>query len=440
MDWLLKRGQMLVARGMQSACIVQDMLGEGGQAEVYRARIGGVDYALKWYRPEYLAADPRLWDRLRVAINIGSPAEQYLWPFDIVSLPQAAAFGGYLMPIKPAEFISLVDLMYRKCEPSFRALCNVGFQLADAFLKLHACGLCYRDINFGNIFFNPDTGDIRIADTDNVDVNMKRGGIMGTWGFMAPEVGRREVEPNAGTDRFSLAILMFHIFMVGHPLKGQRESMLPFDSSDTDGTRRLCADDPLFVFDPDDASNRPVKGVHDAVLNFWPVYPQSLRVLFTRSFTVGLCDADARVMENEWRKEMCILRDSIFSCPKCGAENFFDIARVKRSSRLEPCWFCATSLDYPPRMRTGGPYGFSLVALSEGTQLFPHHVDCDTYNFSAARAQVMARPLGLKNISVAKWSARRRDGTTLEVLPGETLTLEDGARIYFGKTEADVKL
>ena len=47
---------------------------------------------------------------------------------------------------------------------------------------------------------------------------------------------------------------------------------------------------PLFVFDPDDESNRPVPGVHDNVVVIWPALPLFVRRLFTRSFTVGLRD------------------------------------------------------------------------------------------------------------------------------------------------------
>ncbi len=57
MEGMLKRGQVLIARNMQSAAVIEDTLGEGAQAEVYRARIGDAHYALKWYRPEYLAGD-----------------------------------------------------------------------------------------------------------------------------------------------------------------------------------------------------------------------------------------------------------------------------------------------------------------------------------------------------------------------------------------------
>lgn len=441
METMLKRGQMVVARAMQSACVVQDLLGEGGQAEVYRARIGSLDYALKWYRPEYLMVDPRLWDRLKEAISTGSPTEQFLWPFDLAQMPGAGMYGGYVMPIKPPDFVSLVDLVRRRAEPSFQTLANVGFLLAHSFFRLHALGLCYRDINFGNIFFHPTTGDIRIGDTDNVDVNGRPGGILGTWGFMAPEVGRREAEPSAMTDRFSLAVLLFYIFMLGHPLKGQRELDISYEPEDPDGSRRLCAVNPLFVFDPQDESNRPMKGLHDVMLNFWPIYPQSLRDLFTRSFTAGLRDADARVMENEWRREMCRLRDSIFHCPQCGAENFFDLSLVRQRMDLNPCWSCRATMAPPPRIRIGdGRSDPQFVMLTRGARLYPHHLENDDYNFAAPLAEVTENFTGLRNLSRRGWSCRMADGTLNQLPPGALLPLQNGCAIHFGETEGVVRL
>jgi DNA-binding helix-hairpin-helix protein with protein kinase domain len=440
MQWMLKPGQKLVARGMQSAVTVEGILGEGAQAEVFCATVGSSQFALKWYRPEYLPNDARLWERLSVAIQNGSPTEQFLWPFDVVSVSRSGSYGGYLMPIKPPEFISLVDLIRRKAEPSFRVLCGVGFRLAHSFLKLHAAGLCYRDINFGNVFFDPASGDIRIADTDNVDVNLKPGAIKGTPGFMAPEVGRDEVLPNAASDRFSLAVLLFYIFMLGHPLKGQLESALPYDAADPDGSHRLCVKNPLFVFDPGNATNRPDPDVHNNVLAFWPIYPESLRKLFTRAFTFGLFDFDARVMENEWRKEMRLLADMIFVCPNCSAENFFDIERARNKSHLNPCWGCGGSLAYPPRMRIGDAYDASVVVLSEGVELFPHHLERDTYNFMRPLARVVSPPLGLLNLSPEAWTSSTLGGELIETRPHERLALASARRIQFGKWEGEVKV
>ncbi len=455
METMLKRGQMVVARAMQSACVVQDLLGEGGQAEVYRARIGSRDYALKWYRPEYLYADPRLWDRLRHVINAGTPAEQFLWPFDLASLPGSGFYGGYVMPIKPDNYVGLADLLRRKCEPSFRSLATAGFQLANGFFRLHALGLCYRDINFGNIFFDPATGDILIGDTDNVDFNRMPGGILGTWGFMAPEVGRREADPSAMTDRYSLAVLLFYMFMLGHPLKGALETRLPYDPEDPDGSRRLCSDHPVFLFDPQDASNRPVPGMHDVVINFWNLYPSSLRRLFTRAFTEGLQDPDARVMENEWRWELSRLRDSILLCPRCGAENFFDLQLVRQMRDLHACWSCGKRQEMPARMRLLAANGSStvhpgaspedpvLVMLSPGVQLYPHHLEGDSYNFLQPLALVEGQGgpagLSLRNLSARTWNSRASSGESRQVPPGAALLLSNAQRIHFGACEAEVR-
>jgi DNA-binding helix-hairpin-helix protein with protein kinase domain len=431
---------VLIARNMQSAAMIEDTLGEGAQAEVYRARIGDKDYALKWYRPEFLSGDQRLWERLKVAISSGTPTEQFLWPFDLVSYPRSNAYGGYLMPIKTPEFISMAGLIGGQTAPAFRALTMVGFNLAHSFLKLHAAGLCYRDINFGNVFFNPDTGDIRIADNDNVDVNLKPGSIKGTPDFMAPEVATDLVAPNAASDRFSLAVLLFRIFMIGHPLRGKRELTLPYDPSDPDQSHRLCAVDPVFIFDPNNDSNRPSPGVHDCPLNYWPIYPGSLRKLFIRAFTEGLDDPDARVMENEWRKELCALRDAIFLCPHCGAENFFDLELLRQKKSLNPCWGCLAMLGTPPRMRMGAAYGSHLVTLSPGGQLFAHHLEGDAYNFKSPLAEVVAGPLGLRNLSSGTWTSRGQNGSTQQVRFNEVLALASDCQVNFGKSEAEIRV
>lgn len=438
---LLKRGQVVIARFMQAACSVQDLLGEGGQAEVYRARVGDAEYALKWYLPFYISADPRLWDRLRRAIRNGPPDEKFLWPFDLVSHPRESTPRGYLMPLKPAPFVSLVEILRRAVEPSFKTLVRVGFHLADSFFHLHASGLCYRDINFGNIFFHPETGDIRIADTDNVDVNRTPGGIMGTWGFMAPEVGRREAEPSAMTDRYSLAVLLFFVFMLGHPLRGARENNLPYDATDPDGSRRLCADEPLFVFDPQNDANRPVPGIHDALLNFWPIYPESLQQLFIRSFTSGLRDPESRVMENEWRREMCCVMDSIFLCQNCGAENFYDARRMTRKLGVAPCWACKARPQLPPRIRLASAHNSSVVLLSQGAELYPHHLGGERYNFGHPAAVFISNPPALRNMSQEVWTSRRIDDSSLvQIRPGETLPLVANCRVNFGRVEGEVRV
>ena len=83
------------------------------------------------------------------------------------------------MPLREARHKGLVDLMKRRVDPSFRVLSLAGLQLAQVFLRLHAQGLCYRDISFGNVFFDPATGEIAVCDNDNVAIDGQGGGIFG---------------------------------------------------------------------------------------------------------------------------------------------------------------------------------------------------------------------------------------------------------------------
>jgi hypothetical protein len=91
-------------------------------------------------------------------------------------------------------------------------------------------------------------------------------------------------------------------------------------------------------------------------------------------------------------------------------------------------------------MRMGAAYGSQLVMLSPGTQLFAHHLEGDTYNFSTPLAEVVSSPLGLKNLSPGQWTARAKNGSVLEVKCNEVLPLVADCHIHFGKTEADVRV
>ena len=77
----------------------------------------------------------------------------------------------------------------------------------------------------------------------------------------------------------------------------------------------------VFVYDPDDASNRPVRGIHDNIIKFWRIYPDYIKDAFIRSFTTGISDPTKRIIENEWQKLFIRLRSEIIQCG-CGRTNF----------------------------------------------------------------------------------------------------------------------
>ncbi len=436
---ILKPKQVVHTVTSQMPCTVEKFLGGGGQGEVYRADLGGQKVALKWYFPASATDSQRV--ALETLIKKGPPTEKFLWPIELTESPDVPDYG-YIMPLRDPRYKSIVDLMKRQAEPTFHALATAGLQLAQSFLALHAMGLCYRDISFGNVFFAPDNGEVLICDNDNVAVDGEaEAGVLGTPRFMAPEIVRGEALPSMRTDLYSLAVLLFYMLMVHHPLEGKHE--VDIKCLDLPAMNKLYGTDPLFIFDPNDNSNRPVPGYHDNALAFWPLYPQFVRDMFIKAFTDGLHDPDARVRESEWRGVMVHMRDALIYCPNCFAENFYDVEALRASGGdLGQCWACDSDLQLPPRIRIDD----QIVMLNHNTKLYPHHVDVQKmYDFSQPVAEVTRHPKdpsiwGLKNLSGEKWVITSTDGSIKDVEPGRSVTLAVGIRINFGKIEGEIRL
>ncbi|HEX8288126.1 MAG TPA: hypothetical protein VF556_09025 [Pyrinomonadaceae bacterium] len=440
MDQILKPGQTIQCLPSGMPCTIDALLGAGGQGEVYKANLGGEAVAVKWFFPQMATPEQRA--SMELLIRKGAPSEHFLYPMEITEAAGVPGFG-YVMPLRQPRFKNIVDLMKRKIEPTFRALATAGHNLSHNYLLLHAQGLCYRDISFGNAFFDPDNGDVLIADNDNVSVDGAPVlGVLGTPRFMAPEVVRGEALPSTNTDLFSLSVLIFYMLMVAHPLEGKKEAEIK--ALDLPAMTKLYGKEPIFIFDPNDDSNRPVPGIHDNALAFWRIYPQFIRDIFIRAFTVGLRDPiNGRVRESEWRSEMIRLRDSIFYCPHCSLENFYDSIALKASGGNPGlCWACAAALKLPPRIRIGK----SVVMLNYNTELFPHHTnDGKMYDFSAPVAAVSQHPTnpnvwGLKNISKDKWVVTVADGSIKDAEPGRSVSLAVGTKIQFGETVGEIRL
>jgi DNA-binding helix-hairpin-helix protein with protein kinase domain len=439
MNQILKSGQTVHTES-GVPCQVAQFLGGGGQGEVYKANVSGKTVALKWYFPAQATPEQRT--SLETLVKKGPPNDRFLWPLELTTSPDMPGFG-YIMPLREPRFKGIVDLMKRRIEPTFRALATAGLQLADSYLELHAQGLCYRDISFGNVFFDPDTGEALICDNDNVAVDKEeKGGVLGTPRFMAPEIVRGDARPSTQTDLFSLSVLLFYMLMVHHPLEGKRE--LAIKCLDLPAMNKLYGTEPLFIFDPDDDSNRPVPGYHDNVIAFWPLYPKFLRDLFTETFTVGLHDPLERVRESEWRAAMAKLQDSILYCANCGAESFYDVEALKDTGgQLGACWACDETLVLPPRLRIDEK---DVVMLNHDTQLYPHHLDDQRmYDFSQPLAEVTQHPTkpdvwGLKNLTAEKWVITTTDGTVKDIEPGLNVPLAIGTRINFGEKEGEIRM
>ena len=405
-------------------------IASGGQGEVYEVedKKSSNRYALKWYF-KHSATDyqRKLIERL---ISRGKPDHRFLWPLDMIT--QGDLFG-YVMDLRPQEYKSILDLMKRRAEPTFAALCMAGINLADGYQSLHSQGLCYRDISFGNLFFNPADGDVLICDNDNVTVNKdSEGGTEGTPRFIAPEIIVQKESPSTNTDLYSMAVLLFYMFMLHHPLEGAVEANIK--CLDGKAMEKIYGKEPIFIWDPVNKSNRPIPGYQDNALIFWDIYPSYIKDLFTQAFTVGLKDANKRIVENQWKEAIARLRNSIMYCNYCGAENFYDLQKVKQNQNHH-CWQCKGVVTLPPRIKLSS----QLIMLNQDTLLYAHHVK-GNFDFTTLVGKVSKHPTqpnrwGLTNASSENWTLTRKSGESVVIEPGKTAPLATDAKINFGPAE-----
>lgn len=433
MDGQLKNGTLLVSESSNRYKVVS-LLGAGGQGEVYDVELNGKHYALKWYYKHMATKEQKsILDNL---VSKGAPDNTFLWPQDLIFNGWGQSFG-YIMPLRPKNYKSIVDMMKRRAEPSFYTLCRAAYNLTNGYQKLHSMGYSYRDISFGNLFFDPNNGDVLICDNDNVAANgIDNSAVYGTPRFMAPEIVLGKAKPSRNTDLYSLAVLLFYMFMMGHPLEGKLEADIR--CMDIHAMNRLYGTNPVFVFDPNNKTNRPVKGYQDNVLIYWDIYPQIIRDLFMKSFTEGLTAPNKRVTEKQWLDAFANLMTGIIACPGCGAEVFFDESKVANGV-AHTCWNCGRATQYPVSIIVGK----SRVLLKKGAKLYAHNI-YGNYDMDTVVGEVVQNPnnpnlWGIKNQSKDNWTYIRADGQQIPVAVGRSAAIAKDAKIGFGQLIGEFK-
>ena len=447
MNGMLAQGRKLVTE-QGHEITVGTLFGHGGQGEVYQAHTPQGERALKWYYPQL--ADERQRRILEGLIDRNWGDDRFLWPQTLVTDPSGRHPGfGYLMDVRPQRFHDLPALFRR--DPAVaattpRTLVTAALHTVEAYRALHSKGIAYRDINWGNIFFDPVTGDVLVCDNDNAVFEGEAAAVAGTMDFMAPELvrGDQGAQPGIQSDLHSLAVLLFLLLMNHHPLEGALE--LRIHSMDEAAKRRLYGQDPVFVYDPHDTRNRPVPGEQDTVIATWRILPESLKTLFVKTFTDGLRNPHMRVRESQWRDALSRVRDAITVCASCGKQNL-----VEPDGPPPACWKCGRTVVLPPRLELTCGMGTVRVRrsvfLGPDARIYGHHLveDPERHDFTDVVGEVSEHPkqrgrYGLTNRGRKAWRIRKDDGSLQEVAPGRTAAIKPGLVLELGNgTEAVVR-
>jgi DNA-binding helix-hairpin-helix protein with protein kinase domain len=400
-------------------------IGGGLQGEVFRAESAHGPLAVKWYKPPWSTpTQARAIDEL---IARGSPDTRFLWPVERLG-PYAGSQStfGYTMPLCEPGYFPLVRLvngtLSPSLEPSTAEIIRICQHAVESFRLLHLSGLCYRDVSLANVFFEPRTANIRICDVDNVGVDDGSSKVLGTPLFMAPEIVRDtafRTFPSRSTDLHSLAVLLFFLLFMEHPLIGRK-----VDRGLWDEQHALIhfGREPVFVLAPDDESNRPTS---PHVERYWTLYPQFLRDRMLTAFGEGLHTPSARVTEGEWLRTLGRLRDCMGSCPNCAATVFHDLDAHSPS----PCHQCAQPLARPLVLSIGRRRLVVSRHLRFGAEVISPLPSPGPPIAEAVEHPQAPDRFGLKNLTGVPWTVTMPDGVEYPVGPRQAVDLVAGAVI-----------
>lgn len=356
---------------------ILDLLGSGGQGEVYLVDDGNNKYAFKYYK-DIPSSDFKY--NLKNNINKGSPSSNFLWPKEFIEFSDDSC--GYLMDIRPKNYVSFVSYLTGKNQfKNKNVLLNWCIELVKSFKLLHERGYSYQDLNDGSFFFEPDTGSILICDNDNITADKYNLGILGKMRYMAPEIVRGDIDkytkdrqmPDMHSDRFSLAIILFLALCLGNPFEG--ECLKKYIIIDEKAEYEMFGSKPIYIFNESNPSNRPIRGYHTAVLNRYPYLPSYIKDCFHKTFVDGLIDREnGRTTELEWIKALCRFRDELITC-SCGKEYIYGFSEKKHN---EKCPYCNTLTKKFCYLNIGK----NRILLEPNKMLYENHIDKYSANYN----------------------------------------------------------
>lgn len=430
MSWELKEGDKIKTDSGEVVEVISQ-IGAGGQGAVYKAMYKGKLHALKWYNLTTNAHNKEFKKNLHTLTKKGAPHESFVWPLEMTENRNGTY--GYIMELIPKEYREFKE--YLNVQTRFKtveARITAALQIVESFRMLHNKGYSYQDINDGNFFVNPETGDVKICDNENAAPYGMAFGIKGKSRYMAPEIVMGFKCPDIHTDRFSMAVVLFMLLYMEHPLEGAKTNqtcLIPGIE------RQMFGKDALFCMDPTDDSNRPQPEVHKNLTLLWDFYPRYIQELFEEAFSKERLTGDkmeSRIIEQRWNEDLLRLRQQLVVCD-CGDEYF-------RQAKDLVCESCGQKLSTSMHLKVKE----NDFALYQGKHLYRSDLRSSCHEMHQILGMVIENPAargvyGLLNRSEDPWKYTRPDGSEAVIPVGSGVGLTVGGQLEIEGKVIEIK-
>ena len=249
------------------------------------------------------------------------------------------------VPDDTAEF----DEWYVK-EYTFKKRYQIIANLFSALREIHLSGLIFTDLSPNNIMVHSKQNQIVFIDTDNTRRRSDMyEGVLGTPGYMAPEVYRKpdtklarayNIDPNllsrcgrlsTETDIFSAAVIAFQLLTLQHPFIG--DGIEEGTPEEEEAALEIKTD---FIFKTG-TTNTSSYGLTS---KYEEITTKEIRALFERTFVDGKDNPVLRPTAEEFLEAFQNALDLIVSCPHCGFSRLYNV------NQQNSCINCGADFDH----------------------------------------------------------------------------------------------
>lgn len=303
----MKKGTRIKLRDGQTATILDDTyIGKGGQGTIYRVSYNNSDnYVLKWYSDNSNCLSEYFEHNLEKLIEKGREypdaytelRNYFTMPLVLSVRNSSTEEYGYIMDYINETMVDLHTIISgERTFPNVPLIAQSCMSVSEAFEKLQWFGMIYSDINAGAIFFDMNSGAVRICDCDNILEIGSESPDLCTEGYTAPEVVLGEkYTKEAGY--YSLAVILFNIIMRANPLEGKGIKEITGDPIKR--SEIIYGENPRFIMTDD--TNPPIDEEYGPLNELWKFLSKTkIRENFEKTFGKGLKDPLARVDYSSW--------------------------------------------------------------------------------------------------------------------------------------------
>ena len=300
---------------------------------------GKVSHIYKTSRYGYVAKiykKPEEWQKKAIEQIVGKhnivakkPALRnfFCWPEAIIREPKL----GILMPEAPSNMgkdnmkFLVMPKAFKRFSPerrgNWKMRVKIAINMAKSMSHMHNAGLCHGDISYSNILVDPRNGDMRWIDLDGLVIPRDpylRPAVEGTPDYMAPELIRKMATPSINTDRHSLAVLIYQLLLINHPLRRpgqkQRDDMGGLKISAEEQTRLELGEYAVYVENPNNKINWPTNSYIGS-----EIYGKEFKEKMRITFVDGLKNPNKRTDAFMWWVTLKNIHDDLIQCknPSC---------------------------------------------------------------------------------------------------------------------------